>query len=380
MTRPAIVIVVAVSLLACAPAADAARRTVPHGFYGVMYDRTITAAPDATQDEQWALMARSGVESVRTVFSWATAQPDPGVAPGFAGTDQVVALAARHRIRLLPVVRGVPLWAAADPTKLGSAPARDSDYTAYLGALVERYGPRGSFWVEHPEVPRRPVREWQVWNEPHLNIWWNTDGRSPDAWAPEYAELLKESYQTIKAIDPHATVVLAGLADYAWQHLELLNRSKISRYFDVASFNFFTSRPSFVIRGMRYFRRAMASGGERRKPIWLTETTWPAGKYRVAVPAATWQRAWYTTDAGMAKRLTGMYSIAAKHRRRERLERVYWYTWASAYGESDLFDYAGLNRFADGLTTEQPALRAYTRSARRSEGCAKTSTGACRRR
>jgi hypothetical protein len=378
MTRLAIIIVVAASLLACASTAGAARRTVPGGFYGVMYDRAITGAPDATQDAQWALMARSGVESVRTVFSWASAQPDPGVAPSFARTDQIVWLAAQHRIRLLPVVRSSPLWAAADPTKLGSPPARDSDYTAYLRALVERYGPRGSFWAEHPEIPRRPVREWQVWNEPHLNIWWNTDGRSPDAWAPEYAELLKESYRTIKASDPHATVVLAGLADYAWSHLDLLNRSRISRYFDVASFNFFTSRPSLVIRGVRYFRRAMARGGEGRKPVWLTETTWPAGKHRVPVPTATWQRSWYTTDAGMANRLAAMYTVAARHRRSQRLGRVYWYTWASAYGDSDLFDYAGLNHFVDGLATPQPALRAYVRSARRYEGCRKTSAGACR--
>jgi hypothetical protein len=379
MRRLSIVIVVAASLLAFAPAADAARRTVPHGFYGVMYDRAITTAPDATQDAQWTLMARSGVESVRTVFSWAEAQPD-AVAPSFAHTDQLVAFAARHRIRLLPVVRTSPLWAAADPTKLGSRPARDSDYTAYLRALVERYGPRGSFWTEHPELPRRPVREWQVWNEPHLNVWWNTDGRSPNAWAPEYAELLKESYRTIKASDRGATVVLAGLADYAWAHLDLLNKSKISRYFDVASFNFFTSRPGLVIRGVRYFRRAMARGGERRKPLWLTETTWPAGKYRVPVPAASWQRDWYTTDAGMATRLTGMYAVAAKYRRRERLGKIYWYTWASAYGDGgDLFDYAGLNRFADGLATQEPALRAYARSARRHEGCRKTAAGACAR-
>jgi polysaccharide biosynthesis protein PslG len=379
MRRLAIVIVVAASLLACAPAADAARRSVPQGFYGVMYDRAITAAPEATQDAQWALMARSGVESVRTVFNWSAAQPDPGTPPSFAGTDQLVALAARHRIRLLAIVRDCPAWAASDPTKLGAYPARSSDYTAYLRALVERYGPRGSFWAEQPEIPRLPVRTWQIWNEPHLNVWWNTDGRSPNAWAPEYAELLKESYRTIKASDRGATVVLAGLADFAWAHLDLLNKSKISRYFDVASFNFFTSRPALVIRGLRYFRRAMARGGERRKPVWLTETTWPAGKHRVAVPTTSWQRAWYTTDAGMAKRLTGMYSVAAKYRRRERLGGVYWYTWASAYGDDDLFDYAGLNRFADGLATQQPALRAYALSARRHEGCRKTAAGVCAR-
>jgi hypothetical protein len=324
-------------------------------------------------------MARSGVESVRTVFNWAAAQPQPGIAPSFAGTDQLVAVAARHGIRLLAVVRDSPTWASVDPTQPGAQPARYSDYTAYLRALIERYGPRGSFWAEHPEIPRRPVRDWQVWNEPHLNVWWDTAGRSPDAWAPEYAALLKQSYRTIKASDRGATVVLAGLADYAWAHLDLLNKSKISRYFDVASFNFFTSRPALVIRGLRYFRRAMARGGERRKPVWLTETTWPAGKYRVPVPTPLWQRAWYTTDAGMAHRVTGMYSVAAKYRHRERLGRVYWYTWASSYGDGDLFDYAGLNRFADGLVTQLPALHAYAKSARHYEGCRKTTAGACAR-
>jgi hypothetical protein len=372
-------IAIAASLLACAPVADAAGRRVPRGFYGVMYDRAITDAPDAMQDAQWARMARSGVESVRAVFLWNQAQPDPGVPPSFTYTDRLVSLAARHRILLLPVVRSTPVWAAADPSKIGSPPAHTSDYTAYLQALIERYGPRGSFWPAHPEIPRRPLREWQVWNEPHLNVWWNTDGRSPDAWAPEYAQLLKQSYVTIKRLDPGATVVLAGLADYAWKHLDLLNRSRIRRYFDVASFNFFTSRPALVVRGVRYFRRAMARGGERRKPVWLTEATWPAGQHRVPVPKVAWQRAWYTTDAGMAKRLTGLYAVAAANRRKARLGRVYWYTWASAYGDGDLFDYAGLNRFADGVAAPQPALRAYARSARRYEGCRKTSAGACRR-
>jgi hypothetical protein len=37
-------------------------------------------------------------------------------------------------------------------------PVRAEDYTAYLEALVRRYGPRGSFWDERPDVPRRPLR------------------------------------------------------------------------------------------------------------------------------------------------------------------------------------------------------------------------------
>jgi hypothetical protein len=118
-----------------------------------------------------------------------------------------------------------------------------------------------------------------------------------------------------------------------------------------------------VIKGVRYLRRALRRGGERRKPVWITETTWPAGEGRVAEPGVAWQRAWYTTDEGMAARLRRLYALAARKRRRLRLGRVYWYTWASAYDNDDLFNYAGLNRYSDGVFEPRPALQAFADSA-----------------
>jgi hypothetical protein len=275
------------------------------------------------------------------------------------------------------VVRTTPSWAALNPFERGSPPRDVNDYTAYLSALIARYGPQGSFWIEHPELPWRPVRSWQIWNEPHLNLWWNVDGRSVNAWAREYAELLKAAKATIDAADPGATVVLAALADYAWKHLDRLNRFDVGRYFDVAAINLFTARPKFVMRGVRFVRRALRRGGAGRKPVWLTEATWPAGKGRVTRPATSWQRAWYTTDDGMARRLRTIYSIAIKNRRRLRIGRVVWYTWSSAYRDNDLFDYSGLIRFSGGEYEARPALAAYAESALRNQGCAKTAEGVC---
>jgi hypothetical protein len=377
MQRPLILLAAALALLSLASPAQAAKRKVPHGFYAVMWDRDATKAPDADQEEQWALMASSGVESVRTVFSWAQAQPEPGVTD-FSYTDHVVGLAASHNLALVPVVRTSPAWAAIDPFARGSPPASPSSYTAYLRGLIDRYGPHGTFWLDHPELPRRPVRAWQIWNEPHLNIWWNTDGRSPNAWAREYATLLKAVRPVVRAADPGAKIVLAALADYTWQHLDRLNKFKIGRYYDVAAINLFTARPANVIRGVRLFRRVMRRGGAARKPVWLTEATWPAGKGRVARPQTSWQRAWYTTDQGMAKRLGDIYKLAIENRRKLRLGKVVWYTWSSQYRDNDLFDYAGLNLFAAGVSEQRPALAAYAASARRYQGCAKTPEGACR--
>ena len=243
MQRPLIMLAAVLALLLAASQAEAAKRKVPRGFYAVMWDREATDAPDAEQEEQWSLMARTGVESVRTVFNWARAQPEPGVTD-FAYTDRIVGLAARHNIQLVPVVRTTPAWAALNGFVTGSPPKNVADYTAYLQALIARYGPTGSYWIEHPELTPLPIRHWQIWNEPHLNLWWNTDGRSPNAWVREYAALLKASKAAIDQADPGAKVVLAALADYAWRHLARLNRYRIGRYYDVAAINLFTARPA----------------------------------------------------------------------------------------------------------------------------------------
>ena len=365
MARPALVVALAAAVLAAAPAAQA--RT-PEGFFGVMWDRGVTGSQPWEQEDQWTLMAQSGVQSVRTVFNWATAQPEAGDPFEFAATDRWVELAARRDIKVLPVVLGTPNWAALLPRESGSPPERVSDYTAYLRALVLRYGPAGSFWDERPDVPRRPLRDWQIWNEPHISAFWNTKGREPDAWAPEYARLLRASEVAIEAIDPGATVVLAALADFSWKHLTRLYRHGIRGHFDVAAVNLFTSRPTYVLRGLALVRGSLRKGGERRKPVWLTEVTWPAGKGRVPRPRVAWQRGWYTTDRGMARRLSSFYSLAARKRRRFRLARVFWYTWASAYNDGDLFDYAGLIRYSGGGFAARPSLEAYARSARRLAG------------
>jgi Beta-galactosidase len=373
--RPVLILIALVVALIAAlvPAANAAPRKVPHGFHGVMWDRAATRAPAADLEQQWTLMAQSGVESARTVFSWAQAQPNEGVAPDLTATDQVVSLAARHGIKLLPIVIDTPGWAAKRPVH-GAPPAHIGAYTAFLRTLVLRYGPGGSFWAENPDIPRRPLREWQIWNEPHLDFYWNSKGNS---WARGYAPLLRASNRAIKGVDRGATIVLAAMADFAWRHLDRLNRHRIRRHFDVAALNFFTSRPKNVMKGVRYFRRALARGREKSKPIWITETTWPAAQDRVPPPSVPWQRSWYTTDEGMAANLTELYNRAARNRRKFGLGRVYWYTWASAYADGDLFDYAGLNRYSGGVFEPRPSLQAFTESAQRLQGCVKTPEGAC---
>jgi Beta-galactosidase len=365
MKRFVMLVVLAAMVLAAAPAADAATPRAPKLFHGVMWDRAAMGGTPEEDDAQWALMRSSGVETARLVFSWAHAQPTPDTLD-FSAIDAKVELATRHNVRVLPVVLYTPDWARKFPERQGSPPESPANYAAFMGRLVERYGPNGDFWFEHPELPQRPVREWQIWNEPHLDFYWFVPQSDPeDAWVNQYVDLLGQARRAIKNADPGATVVLAGLADASWRVLAKLYRNGARRKFDVAAINIFTGRPGFVMTAVRLTRRVLRRFHERRKPIWVTETTFPAAKGEVPVPEADWQRRWYTTDSGMASRLTELYRLGRVNARRLGLRRIYWYTWGTSYsGREDLFDYSGLVRIADGQATPRPALRAFRRAAR----------------
>jgi hypothetical protein len=163
---------VLVALAALLPGSAKAR--VSRGFVGMMADGPVFAQ-GMTLDSVLSQMVASGVGRVRVAFSWAEAQPyarwsdvPPGLAQHYMSapngvptayyrTDLIVAEAAAHHLPLLPVVTYAPPW---DASAEGDhrQPVRDGPYGDYLKALVERYGPRGSFWASHPSVPKEPIR------------------------------------------------------------------------------------------------------------------------------------------------------------------------------------------------------------------------------
>jgi hypothetical protein len=371
--RTAVVAALAALLLAAPPALAA--RAAPQGFFGVMYDHGIERASDEVQDAQWDLMASSGVESVRTVFDWADAQPDGRGSPfKFDQTDGVVRRAALRNIDVLPVVFYAPKWARAYRNRFTSPPAKRADYVTYVAALVERYGPEGTFWTEHPELPKRPVREWQIWNEPHLPTYWDAPEKGPFGYARAYPLLLRASYNIVKSLDPGAKVVMAGLTQRAWEEIEVLYQHGIKSYFDVAALQIFPQTVKRSVKATKLFRDALRKRRDGRKPIYVTEITWPASKGQT--DGIKYQR--QETPRGMATKLSQMYSAMVTRRRALGVGRVFWYTWSSPYGRGgSIFNFAGLQRFDGGAFVAQPALGAYQRSARRFQGCTKTATGVC---
>lgn len=356
-----------VAALALGLAATAGAQTVPRSFFGVMVNGPLED-PGQNLEAEAPVMRADGVGSWRVPFAWDRIQPYPdeaavppgqqaryplvdGVPTDFSVPDAQVAAAAKQGIEVLALVLRTPPWAGTDPGNALSSPKRISDYTRYITTLIGRYGPRGTFWAQHPELPKRPVRAWQVWNEPNLPQYWQ-----PQPFAKPYVRLLTASDRAIHAADPGAKTVMAGLANYSWRDLEQVYAAGARGHFDVAAVHPFSGRPSNSLKITQLNRQVMDRAGDRRTPIWLTELTWSSAKGKTRNT-----HGWEVTDRGQAARLRQAYGLYLRHAKALRLQRIFWYTWASIDRDSpNSFDWSGLRRYTpEGTFVDKPALKAF---------------------
>jgi len=365
--RRAVPIAALAAALLLGPAAgpgEAATRSVPRGFFGVMADGPLLA-PSTNLEHEFDVMVSTGVESVRVAFYWSDAQPDPSAPIDYRETDRVVAGAAQRGLSVLPVVIRAPAWAALSPGDIASPPKGTADYTRFVAALVRRYGPDGSFWLERPDVPKRPVRDWQIWNEPNITRYW-----SKQPFAAGYVSLLRAAGAEIKRIDPGARIVLCGLANFSWRALRSIYKAGGRKHFDVAAVHPFTGKVRNAARIVRLNRAVMRRYGDARKPMMLTEVTWSSAKGQ-----KTTIFGWEVTESGQAKRVTQALTLFARERRSLRIERVYWYTWLTPDRASpNSFDWSGLRKLVSGVPEDKPALGAYRDVALPLEGCSSKRT------
>lgn len=416
--RYAISTVLTTAILAALPATSAGRSQVSHtsrghaasrvpqGFIGV--DAGLASSLNA--NSQFNEMAESGVESVRLTFAWNTAQPYAsfaqvpadqrssfvsmgGVPTDFSTIDQEVGLAAEHGMTVLAQVLYAPPWdtlarpcvaaaarnaiiadvlpaAASAACSWVPVPARDAPYGNFLKALVERYGPRGTFWAQNPRVPRHPVRLWEIWNEPNFPYNW------PQPFARSYVALLRVAHAAVKGADPGAKVVLAGFPNYAWTYMSEIYKLGARRLFDVADIHPYTKLLPNVIKFLQLVRNQMARAGDRNKPLIVGEFTWPSSVGHVV------SQTYFdieTTQAGQAQRVAAALPLLASHRIQLRLLGLYYYTWISEeYADAPSFAYSGLLALRNGRVVAKPALAAFRRSALSLERCRQKSSLATR--
>jgi hypothetical protein len=120
-------------------------------------------------------------------------------------TDPVVELTAAAHLRLYPML-GLPV---------SNGPVADAAAMAlYVTSFAERYGPGGSFWAQHPELPYLPVESYEIGNEPDITPSAPNDSTSLHYVDPASYALVYEAARTaLHLVDPSGQAVVGGMLD-----------------------------------------------------------------------------------------------------------------------------------------------------------------------
>jgi hypothetical protein len=264
------------ALLALSLPAAASAAPIPSDFFGVS-SPDLTGLSQAQAAPILSDQRAAGVRVLRQLFDWAHMEPSKG-SYSWSSTDAFVANAARGGMEVLPVMVYSPTWASTCPTASRPQlcpPTNNTDLGNFVVAAVRRYGPAGTFWSSNPTVPKLPISAWQIWNEPNVTVWW---GGAPNA--AQYVQMLFTVTPMIKAADPHAEVVTAGmpdnlnrgsirLADYVSQ----LYANGVKGTFDTVGVHGYDETPDGSVGLVQQVRSVMNANGDN-SPIWITEVGW----------------------------------------------------------------------------------------------------------
>ncbi|HEY3191736.1 MAG TPA: hypothetical protein VGJ61_03050 [Solirubrobacterales bacterium] len=315
--------VIATTLLICLLLAPGALARAPHSFYGVISAND----PDASEI---ARMGAGKVGTLRVNFVWGAVQPAPGAPLNWSHYDAIVGPAAQNGIRVLPTIYSSPAWAAA---QTNYPPARQymDDFGAFVHAAALRYGKKGGFWAEHPEIPRMPITHWQLWNEVNTpNFWY------PKPRAKQYVSLLRVTHDKIKSADPSAKILLSGLfmkpngrnGVRLVKYLPGIYRAGGKRLFDAVSVHPYAGTPRKALRDLLLTREIMSHFHDGRKQLWITEIGWATGGVSITGGASTVA----VTPSRQATYLRKTYKLLAANRKRLHLAGVVWYSWRDGPG------------------------------------------------
>src|SRR3954452_1676275 len=302
-----VLLVLGMGVLALAPMAHAG---LPRSFVG-LYDEDAGGLAD---------QARLGVGIVRQPFDWSRVERSPG-GYDFSAYDDYVAAAATAGVSVLPVLAGPPEFRSSRPPHSSShamSPrASNAVYADFVAAAVHRYGPTGSFWSSHPGVPFLPIHAWQVWNEPNIPNWWRSGVN-----AKRYVALLRAGAAAIRAADPGAEVVAAGLPNSNLgvpflDYLDRMYRAGARGLFDTLAIHPYARNVQGLLT-LAEQARALMNHWHDRSRLWITEFGWSTGGDASA---------FRVTERGQADRIAASLSALIAERRALRLRGFILFKW-----------------------------------------------------
>jgi O-antigen ligase len=240
----------------------------------------VSLEPYEPVDRERALVMieAAGLRWVRQSFPWAEIEPQPGHYR-WQPWDEVVSAVQEHGLSLIAVLDTSPSWARRGTNNANphTPPQETADYGRFVRAFAERYSEQIDYY--------------QVWDEPNVSAHWG-DGYVD---AVSYTALLREGYAQIKAADPRAYVLTAGLAPTTEEGPLNLNEAAFLRglyaaggrdYFDILAaepYGFWSGpadrREDVAVLNfsrLALLRQVMIDEGDGEKAVWAVEFGWNA--------------------------------------------------------------------------------------------------------
>lgn len=261
-----------------------------------------------------------GFQWVKQSFSWRDIEPaQKGHYEWKLADDVVRRVGKRGNLKLLARIDRQPFWSQppGTPELENAPPANLQDFGDFCYALADRY--------------QGQIAAYQVWNEPNLAREWGNQRPNP----AQYVELLKVCYQNIKAADPNALVISAGLATtgtYSDEAMpddlffEQMYQAGAAPYFDLLGVHApgYKAPPEMSpdevaqnpdLGGQRFFafrhvediRRIMEKYGDADKQIAILEMGWTTDPIH---PEYAWHA---VTEQQQADYLVRAYQYAYEH-------------------------------------------------------------------
>ncbi len=244
-----------------------------HGENRYVFDNALMDAGIKTVRYSGPLPVWDWIEQAPGVYTW-----NP--------LDSLVNKTFDSNIRIILTVRSFNRWdqgVTGPPAGSQLFPKNIEAYKQFLTAMVERYDGDG---IE--DAAGSPVVEYfQIENEVDGNFW--------DDTPEKYGELLKIAYETVKAANPNAKVIIAGVSiargffDYYVPVFDYLSANADSvglSCFDIFDLHWYGAADEYNELGGYSFAGFLASvrnelasrGWDRDIPIWVSETATYGGK------------------------------------------------------------------------------------------------------